>query len=876
MKSRCFQAWAVMTALLIAGCGGGGGGGSEPVAPAPAPAPQDAIVEPPRYAPAPPAADPGTPPAPAPGPAPAPAPTFSVGGTIQGLAGSVTLRDVSGEQLTVTGNGSFALSAQIPQGTSYAVGVAQQPAGQTCAVANGTGTVSAAVSDILVTCTTTTYPIRVAVTSLAGPFTLTSSLGDAVAVSAAGAFTLPTQVTYGQAYSLGTTTVGQTCTVSGQSGTANGQPLDVEIACAAQTWNLGGNVSGATGGLQLQNSDGQVLAVAGNGAFTFPTRIAYGAAYAVSVATHPAGQTCTVGLASGTATADVGSVAVSCTTIVLPPAPPVPLGLSASYAIRSYGFSWSAAAGATYYQLFEDPDGVGPQAASQVGGDLATTSFTLEHAALLARRLNAQYSVRACNAGGCSATSAVVQPDVNQAIGYFKASNAQAGDSFGYSVALSADGRTMAVGAVNEASSATGINGDQADNSASQAGAVYVYVRGSRGTWTQQAYVKASNTRAALMFGYRVALSADGQTLAVSTPHESSNATGINGNQADTSLRGAGAVYVFTRAGSTWSQQAYIKSQFSVSTGFGVNIALAADGDTLAVGATGESRGTAYVFRRSGGTWSQQARLRASNPSNGWLFGDSVALSADGSVLAIGDSFEQSAASGVNGAQFAAPITEKAGAVYVFNRSGSTWTQQAYLKASTTRVGMLFGAETALSADGTTLVVSAPSESGGSSGINGSQAEAWPTSIGTGAVYVFTQSGGTWAQQAYIKSSNSEREDHFGDQVALSGDGNTLAVTSYGEDSSAVGIGGDQANNGRTNAGAVYLFGRAGTTWSQQGYMKATNTPSAQYFGSNGLALSADGSTLAATTSTESSNATGINGDQNNGLATGAGAAYLY
>ena len=169
-----------------------------------------------------------------------------------------------------------------------------------------------------------------------------------------------------------------------------------------------------------------------------------------------------------------------------------------------------------------------------------------------------------------------------------KASNTGAGDLFGYSVALSADGSALAVGAYLESSNASGINGNQADNSASSAGAVYVFTRNGV-AWSQQAYVKASNTEAGDGFGISVALSADGNALAVGAYTESSNATGINGNQADNSASQAGAAYVFTRSGSIWSQQDYVKaSNTGAFDHFGISVALSADGSALAVGAHDE------------------------------------------------------------------------------------------------------------------------------------------------------------------------------------------------------------------------------------------------------------------------------------------------
>ncbi len=176
-----------------------------------------------------------------------------------------------------------------------------------------------------------------------------------------------------------------------------------------------------------------------------------------------------------------------------------------------------------------------------------------------------------------------------------KASNTEAGDYFGYSLALSGDGNTLAVGAIWEDSNATGTSGNQADNSASDSGAAYVFTR-SGSTWTQQAYVKASNTEANDLFGYSVALSGDGNTLTVGAYREASNATGIGGNQTDNSAPTAGAVYVFTRGGSTWSQQAYVKaSNTEVFDAFGYSVALSGDGNTLAVGAHLEDSNTTGI-----------------------------------------------------------------------------------------------------------------------------------------------------------------------------------------------------------------------------------------------------------------------------------------
>ncbi|MGE3547626.1 MAG: FG-GAP repeat protein, partial [Kofleriaceae bacterium] len=229
---------------------------------------------------------------------------------------------------------------------------------------------------------------------------------------------------------------------------------------------------------------------------------------------------------------------------------------------------------------------------------------------------------------------------------YLKASNPGLADGFGNAIALSADASTLVVAASNEAGGSIGINGDQSDDSAGASGAVYVFVRSGAG-WVQQAYLKASNTNNSDAFGRDVSLSADGSTLAVGADLEDSAATGIDGNQADNSAMNAGAAYVFTRTGTTWSQQAYVKASNTGPTdSFGYRIALSGDGNTLAVGAHTEdggatgingpqndavmNSGAVYVYSRTGTVWTQQAYVKASNPDVGEAFGFSLALSHDG------------------------------------------------------------------------------------------------------------------------------------------------------------------------------------------------------------------------------------------------------
>ncbi|KZT17440.1 hypothetical protein A1D30_03515 [Acidovorax sp. GW101-3H11] len=625
-----------------------------------------------------------------------------------------------------------------------------------------------------------------------------------------------------------------------------------------------------------------------------------------------------------------------------------PSGFAVGYGTKGYKFQWNTSAGASRYELFEDPDGpTGPQPEMMVGGanDHTITAFFHEiKSAQLHERVNATYRLRACDSTGCGAFTAAITPDVTQAIGYFKASNGEALDAFGSAVALSADGRVMAVSATGERGNGTcptTTSCDQADNSIANAGAVYVFSRNnSYGLWTLASYLKAGNNRAydngryldnGPRFGASLALSADGSTLVVGAPGETSSAKGVNGDASDTQTQGAGAAYVFKAIGSPlphglsiqWVQEAYIKASntrpkadYSVDImgyyvrdpqSFGSSVAVSADGNLVAVGAPGEGSnatgingdqsdnsairsGAVYTYTRSssgaggGSIWAHQAYLKASNTNSlRWKhFGESVVLSSDGSTLAVGAPQESSSATGVNGNQ-QDQSASGSGAVYVFTQDNNGWGQQAYVKASNTAANDRFGLKLALSADGNTLAVGAQDESASGTSINNPPGAR--TLARAGAAYLFTRSSGTWSQQAYLKASNTGQDHWYGSSLALSADGNTLAVGAMAEASSARGINGKQADNSAGGAGAAYVYQRSGSTWSQRAYLKASNTDAGDLFGAS-IALSGDGTTLAVGATGEDSLAKDIQGNQadNSGspaypampLPVSVGAVYLY
>jgi hypothetical protein len=252
------------------------------------------------------------------------------------------------------------------------------------------------------------------------------------------------------------------------------------------------------------------------------------------------------------------------------------------------------------------------------------------------------------------------------------------------------------------------------------------------------------------LFGQSVALSADGNTALIGGPTD-------NGQ--------VGAAWVFTRSGSTWTQQgAKLTGTGETGTGqFGSSVALSADGNTALIGGPIDNGlvGAGWVFTRSGSTWTQQgARLTGAGETGNGRFGSSVALSADGSTALIGGSAD-------NGF---------VGAAWVFTRSGSTWTQQgAKLTGAGETGGGLFGLSVALSGAGDTALIGGPNNSGL-----------------VGAGWVFTRSGSTWTQQGPKLTGTGETgTGRFGSSVALSGDGNTALI-------------GGPNNNG--NVGAAWVF----------------------------------------------------------------------
>lgn len=464
---------------------------------------------------------------------------------------------------------------------------------------------------------------------------------------------------------------------------------------------------------------------------------------------------------------------------------------------------------------------------------------------------------------------------VGTGVTYLKASNTDAGDSFGAAVAISASGDTIAVGAFDEAS---GDPEDPGDNSAPSAGAVYVFVRTANG-WAQQAYIKSPAPDADDLFGTAVALSADGNVLAVGALGEDTDATGVNGPM-DELGPDAGAAFVYRRTGGAWGLEAFVKaSNTDAGDQFGSSIALSGDGTVLVVGAPNEDAdgpnigqgdnsardaGAAYVFLLRNGQWGYAVYLKAKNPTpQGDHFGDALAISRDASTIVVGAYLEASSQGGID-----PPGTDNAsigaGAAYVFDRTGDFWMRGALIKASNAEAGDQFGAGIAVSGDGQRLVVGGHLEDSDGDPSNNNVNNA-------GAAYVVERSGGVWQHVAYVKSPVPREDYNYGLRLSMDDSGHQIAIGASNDASAAGGIGANPDDTSAFGAGAVHVVDASGT---QRAYLKASAPDAGDTFVT--VTQSANGRVLVVGAYHEDSAATGIDGDATDDSAPDSGAVYVY
>jgi trimeric autotransporter adhesin len=519
-----------------------------------------------------------------------------------------------------------------------------------------------------------------------------------------------------------------------------------------------------------------------------------------------------------------------------PAAPHVTVGAN----LKQLAFDWDAVPNVTHYQLFQNPNG--NTGYTPLGDPIppSRTDARVNIAVHLQNWASARYIVAACNAVGCTDSAEIFPKDLMlDTIGYFKASNADADDLFGRDVALSNDGRTLAVSAEQESSAAVGVNGNQADNSSPASGAVYVFRRTSAG-WKQEAYLKPPVNRPGIRFGTgdpeltqrALALSADGSIVVVGAPSQDLQAFAFSGE-----------VYVFRRASDgSWSLSATLRSPEPGGFDFfGVSVDLSLDGRTLKVSSLnprdddGNPVGSTHIFDASGTSWQHQATLGPVHASN---LCARVRMSGDGLTLVakctspagnlvvtlqrVGEAWfqkgeltglpdfthEQPLALNFDATRMALTLGGTTSTVAIYRRDGLTWVREATLTAPGDHDPYnAFGQSLAFTRDGRRLAIGDYLSWTAGSGVSRTAPNG---TVQQGAVFVYQRSGALpspWRLRSVVKAPNpGPGEDLFGHSVSFCGTGHALAVGAFLEDSNARGIDGNQLNERRTNSGAVYLY----------------------------------------------------------------------
>ncbi|MHC4647274.1 MAG: FG-GAP repeat protein [Planctomycetota bacterium] len=367
-------------------------------------------------------------------------------------------------------------------------------------------------------------------------------------------------------------------------------------------------------------------------------------------------------------------------------------------------------------------------------------------------------------------------------------SDGAAGDYFGYSVSVS--GNYAVVGAHSD------------DDNGSNSGSAYIFTPNdvNCGKWDQNTKLTASDAAAGDSFGYS-SISISGDYAIIGACRDDDNGTD------------SGSAYIFYYDGASWSEQAkLLASDGAADDRFGYSVSI--NGDYAIIGAhrdddNGSISGSAYIFKRSGTSWSEQAKLTASDGAAGDYFGISISISGDYAIVGAWED------------------DDRAGSAYIFKRSGTSWSEQAKLTASDGAAGDLFGVS---SISGDYAIVGAK----------------WDDDR-AGSAYIFRRYGTSWPQQAKLIASDRAADDSFGSSVSISGD--YAIVGAYNDD-----------DNG-SNSGSAYIFKRDGLSWSEQTKLLASDSAANDYFGVS-VSVSGDYAVV------------GAYGDDDNGSSSGS--AYMF
>ncbi len=377
---------------------------------------------------------------------------------------------------------------------------------------------------------------------------------------------------------------------------------------------------------------------------------------------------------------------------------------------------------------------------------------------------------------------------------YVKAGNSEAETYF--SAVIGVDGNTLIVGSAGEDSAASGVDGNPASGTAVDSGAAYVFARASDGSWKQEAYLKPTDTRAEDYFGTGVAVSGD--TVAVGAiRRDVRNVTNFS--------EMSGSVFVYTRSNGGWAfEQELRASDASLGDAFGY--AIAADGDTIVVGAPlvgsfGSKYGAAYVFTRTDGKWTERQKLTATEARDLSLFASVLTL--EGDTLAVSAHEDDGAA-------------DRGGAVYMFNRTNGRFGDAQRLEPEPAVASGFFGFSTAIHGDH--LAIGAPRVDNPNR-----------TDEPSGEVWLYTREGTRWSNASVLAAPVQQLGNLFGTGVGL--DEGTLFVGASGEGGASRGIGGDPSDRDDNRSGAAYLYSLTDEGWKLSTYFKASNAGRQDGFG---------------------------------------------
>ena len=383
-----------------------------------------------------------------------------------------------------------------------------------------------------------------------------------------------------------------------------------------------------------------------------------------------------------------------------------------------------------------------------------------------------------------------------------------ANDHFGYSVAISGDGNTLVIGSRND------------DDKGSDSGSAYVFIK--NGTmWLQQQKLIASDGAASDNFGWVVSISHDGNTIAVGAYRD------------DDKGSDSGSVYIFNRVNNNWSEtKKIVLSNGTALDYFGYDLELSGDGNTIIIGAYGDNDdvstnievGSAIIYEYDGTDWLFKQKLRPTNIGTNTEFGSSVSINYDGTRSVIG-------------ARRSNEIATSNGSVFIFEKVSNVWIETKKILAYDAAINHNFGREVYMSKDGNNIFVTSNTSELASN---------------SGSVYVYVYHNNDWVFQSKLYSNDLTASAYFGQSICSSYDGNTLIIGASGLIVSS-----------KTNAGAVYVYKRVGSTWNKMNKFTEPTPISSDYLGYS-VSISSNGLT----------SVLGMWGDDDKGSSTGA--AFVY